>query len=276
MGPGAGLERRATYAKGTLGHLQARAAQLETLLRLAVVLAVVGLVELPDLDLLVPEVTDGSVEVRAVGAAEHHCEVAAFLPVGLAVEKLSLDLLEKLRARQRVGDAHAHIVRACCLQQLARCEDVGEFLVEVTELDEEAHPNAVRFQTRPRLLDLRHRGALVHGVQYALTAALSADPGLGAAGFGQRGRHVLAGEVGADLDGEGDARVGLAYRAREAPHPRRLETEDVVGEPDVIRVEALLEVGELGRHRLDAALRVLVAPDGLRAPAAAERAAARG
>ena len=78
-----------------------------------------------------------------------------FQPLNVDEPQLRLDLLEKLRARQRVGDAHAHIVRACCLQQLARCEDVGEFLVEVTELDEEAHPNAVRFQTRPRLLDLR-------------------------------------------------------------------------------------------------------------------------
>ena len=60
----------------------------------------------------------------------------------------------------------------CALQPLARGEDLGD------------------------------RRALVHGIEDALAAALGADPGLRAAGLAQRLRHRLAGDVGADLDGE--------------------------------------------------------------------------
>ena len=64
--------------------------------------------------------------------------------------------------------------------------------------------------------------------------------------------------------------------AAELGDPVRAEAEDVVGKPDVIRRESLLEMGHLGGDLAGTALQIAVAPDRLGAPVAPERAAARG
>src|SRR5262249_47628521 len=155
--------------------------------------------ELSDRDLLMQEIAHRAVEVRAVRAVEHHREVTAVLPVALARELVLHELVE-LRAGQRIGDADADVIGTRGLEQLARGEDVGELLVQVAELDEDPHADALRPKALACAEDLPDRGALVHGVENALTAALRADPGLGASGLAQCLRHGLAGEVRADLN----------------------------------------------------------------------------
>ena len=80
----------------------------------------------------------------------------------------------------------------------------------------------------------RTRRALVHGVEDLLAAALGADPDFTAAGLAQRLGHARAHQVGAQLDREGHAAAAGRERGGELVHPIGPETEDVVGEPDVV------------------------------------------
>ena len=60
-------------------------------------------------DLVVQQIPNAMVKLRPVGSAEHHFEIVTLLPVPFRGELL-FDLLVKLRAGQRVGDADADIV----------------------------------------------------------------------------------------------------------------------------------------------------------------------
>src|SRR6185503_3265083 len=126
------------------------------------------------------------------------------------------------------------------------------------------------------LVDVGDTRTLVHGIENFLAAALGADPRLAATRGAQRFGHARTHEIGTRLDGERHAAAAFFERAGELVHPVDAKAEDVVGEPDVIRTVVAPQVDELGRDLARRALQVLVAPDGFRAPVAAERAAARG
>src|SRR5262245_26110570 len=63
----------------------------------------------PFQDLVVQQVSHAAVELRAISAEEHHVEVVALVPVAFRTE-LAFHEIEKLRAGQRVRDAHADVV----------------------------------------------------------------------------------------------------------------------------------------------------------------------
>ena len=233
-----------------------------------------GSLRLLQRDLLVQQIPHVAVEVRVVGTAEHHGQVAAVLPVRLRA-KLRLDLFVEFRARQRIGNADADVIRNGLRDQFASRQQIGQLLAQIAQLDEEAHADAVLAQPRAGRDKVRDFGALVHRVQHALAAALRAKPGLRASGVFQGGGHPLADQVGAGLDGERDRPVGGAKVRTELRHPVDVEAEDVVRQPDVIGLEHLLQVGHLGRDVFGTALVVVVAPDRFGAPVAAERAASR-
>ncbi|MCW0462506.1 hypothetical protein NB717_003574 [Xanthomonas sacchari] len=195
--------------------------------------------------------------------------------MGLAPE-LVLDLLVEHGAGQGIRHADADVVRARLRHQPTRGEDVVELLVQVAQLQEEADADALRAQPLARGDHAVHIGALGHLVEDALAAALRADPGLAAAGPRQGGGHALAAQVGTGLDGEGHRAVGGGQRIGEVLHPVHVEAEDVVGHPHMVGREAALELGHLRGHVLRLAALVVIAPDRLGAPVAAERAAARG
>src|SRR5262249_25894130 len=101
-------------------------------------------------------------------------------------------------------------------------------------------------------------------------AAFRSEPGFLAASGAQSRGHALAEQVGASLDGEGYAAVGRGERGGKLLHPIDPETEDVVGKPDVIGMEGAFEIQHLRRHGGSTALQILVTPDRLGAPGAAE------
>ena len=176
---------------------------------------------------------------------------------------------------QRIRDRHADVVRPLLAHEVARRDHVLPLLRRIAELEEPAGADAVRAQGARRLTHLVHRGALVHRVEDALRSRLDAHPHLLAAGEREVARHRRGHEVGAALDHERDARVARAYLLGELGDPARREPEDVVGEPDVVRIDVGLQLTKLLRHRRRGALCVAAAEDRLRAPVAAERAAAR-
>src|SRR5688572_29983045 len=61
--------------------------------------------------LVVQEIAQLPIKVRRVSSGEHHFQIVAFAPVTLVAE-LFFDLLVELRARQRVGDTDADVIRA--------------------------------------------------------------------------------------------------------------------------------------------------------------------
>ena len=123
---------------------------------------------------------------------------------------------------------------------------------------------------------LAYACALVHGVEDLLAAAFGADPGFPAARIAQRLGHARGDEIGAQLDGEGHAAAAFGERGGEFVHPVDAESEDVIGKPDVVGpivpARWIISAATLARR----ALQVSIAPDRLRAPVAAEGAAARG
>ena len=124
--------------------------------------------------------------------------------------------------------------------------------------------------------DLRDRGALVHRVEHALAAALGADPGLAQPALASAcAMRSLMRSARVWMVNGIDAAAGRAALAR-TPDPVDAEAEDVVGEPDVIGLNVRFRWVISAATSAGAALQVLVAPDRLRAPGAAERAAARG
>ena len=160
-------------------------------------------------------------------------EVVALVPVALLAE-LALHRVEELRARQRVRDADADVVGPRALQQVARRENVVELLAEIAEHQEEADADAFRAERAARLHDVVDAGALVHGVENLLAAALGADPDLAAAGVAKRRGHARAHQVRAQLNRERHASAALRQSGREIANPIHAEAEDVVGKPDVV------------------------------------------
>ena len=132
-----------------------------------------------------------------------------------------------------------------------------------------------RLEPGARRANLSHRRALVHGIQHALAAALRADPRLAAARVAQRLGHPFADQVGASLYGEGNRAARRACGGREIENPVDPEAENVVGKPDVLGIEAALEMRHFDRNVVRAALQVMVPPGGLGAPRATKGAAAR-
>src|SRR6185436_4786537 len=182
---------------------------------------------------VVQQVADGAVELRAIGAGEHHLEIAALLPVPILAE-LRLHGLVKLGAGKRIGNAHTDVIGARLLDEPARGEYVLEFFTEIPELQEIAHADAGSAQQAARFADLGDACALVHGIEDLLAAALGSDPYLAAAGGLERLGHARAHEIGAQLDGERHAAAAFGERRGEFLHPVDAEAKDVVGKPDVI------------------------------------------
>ena len=119
-----------------------------------------------------------------------------------------------------------------------RLLDVLAALARVAELQEESDLDAMRPEQAAGVLDLLDACALFHGIQNSLRARLGADPGGAAPGRCERacdrlGHAVRAQQALERHDGAmRDLQVGKAF------DPARLQAEDVVGNPQVIGLEA--------------------------------------
>ncbi len=224
---------------------------------------------------IVQQTSDRAIEVRGIRTVEHHREVSAVLPMGLVTELLTDQLVEP-RPRQGIRHAHADIVWQRGLEQLTRSQNVGQLLIEIAELNKESDANTCSLQPRARLRDLGHLGPLVHGVEHPLTAALRADPCFLTACLTQGDRHALADEIRTRLNRKGYRAAVFMQRMRELVDPVDPKSKNVVRKPDVLGPKSALEIRHLHGDRRRFALQVLVSPDGLGAPGAAKRAAARG
>ena len=183
----------------------------------------------------------------------------------------------ELGARQRVGNGHADVVRQGAFHHADGLLHLLGCFAQVAELEEVPHADAVGLQPPGGLLDLGHGGALVHGVQDGLAAALGAHPHLLQPALGQRlDGVVLQQQVHPALHLVAQFQPPFAQHVAEALHPAGLQAEDVVGEPDVVRPVQALEQFQFVRHMFRRATVVAVAIDGLGAPVALEGTAARG
>src|SRR6202011_65558 len=111
----------------------------------------------------------------------------------------------------------------------------------VPQLNEESNPNTRRLKPPARRQEVADGRTLVHVVQHPLTAALRTKPGFGAAGVLELLSHAFAHQVGAGLDGEGNAAAGRFDSCRECAYPIGTESEDVVRKPHMMRMEVALE-----------------------------------
>src|SRR6476660_6968000 len=119
--------------------------------------------------------------------------------------------------------------------------------------------------------NLLHSCALLHGVEHTLGTRFGAEPH-GPAASPTKG----AGNCGCELVGpqqtfEGNCGVALLDLVREPLDPPRLESEDVVGDPDVIRPAGLFQQRELARDTFRRPGGITLAVDWLCAPVAVER-----
>ena len=133
----------------------------------------------------------------------------------------------------------------------------------------------VRLQESGRLAHLGDRRPLVHRVEDLLGARLDPHPDLLGPGARERLDGRWGHQVDARLHREGDHRVAHGERVGEPLDPAVGEAEDVVGEPDVVGSDGLLQPRHLLGHVRGAALGVARPVERLRAPVAAVGAAAR-
>src|SRR5262249_42658289 len=80
--------------------------------------------------------------------AIHRVEIVGVDPV-LFVAELRLDALEKRRARQRIRDRYADVIRLAAAHHRERLLDVGARLSRIAELQEETHADP-RSAEKPR------------------------------------------------------------------------------------------------------------------------------
>src|SRR6185437_16019969 len=233
-----------------------------------------GVARLLQGNLIVQQVAYATVERRVVGPAEHHGKVAAVAPMGLVAE-LGLHLFKEPGTRKWVRDADADVVGCSERYEFPGRDQIGELLTEIAELDEEADMDAMAAEPLSRIDQLGDPRALVHPVEHALAATLGADPRFRATGTFERGGHRLGAQVGTSLDREWHHAVIAAQALGKFVHPIAVESEDIVGEPDVVGAERVLQVTHFRGDFAGVAAAVMIAPDRLGAPVAVERAAPR-
>ena len=153
--------------------------------------------------------------------------------------------------------------------------DVDPGLTRVPELDEEAGADAALAEPPAGVADVVDGRLLVHRVEHPLAAALGAQPHLFAPGAGERIDRLVGHQVAARLHRERHARPRALETLGELVQPVAAQAEDVVGEPHMIRCIGLVELDELARGVARRAHGVALTPDGLGAPVAVIRAAAR-
>src|SRR5580692_4792784 len=172
---------------------------------------------------------------------KHHVQIAAFLPMSLAAE-LRFDQFVEFRTRQGIGNAHADLIRPSGLEQVARRENIRQFLAQVAQLNEKSDADARGSESVTGSENLADRRPLVHGIQYALAAALGSDPSLKATRALQCLRHAHADQVRASLDREPYAPPCCCGGGGEVLHPVDAESEDVICKPNVLRIETALQI----------------------------------
>src|SRR5882672_4068190 len=224
--------------------------------------------------LVVHEISYGTIEVGCVGALKHHFQVIALLPMRLLAQ-LRLDQIVEFGAGQGIRDADADLVRPSGVEQVARRKDILELFIHIAQLNEESDANTHGPEPIARDPDLGYRGALVHRIQHPLAAALGADPCFPASGIAQRLGHAFADQVRARLYGERNSSVRSLHVRGELRDPVDSKPENIVCEPDMVRIEGPLEMGHLFSNLVRASLQILIAPNGFRAPGTAERASPR-
>src|SRR5262249_47819221 len=149
-------------------------------------------------------------------------------------------------------------------------------LAGIAKLKEEGDLDAGGVEAPARLADVLDAGALVHRVEDLLRPGFRADPDRSRPGAPKRRDGVALEQEGDPLQAlEGDRNALALDQVGEALDPAGLEAQDVVDEPDVVRLVGLAQPGELLDDALRAADVVALAPDRLGAPVTVKRAAAR-
>src|SRR3984957_20261374 len=261
--------RSAAHAVARFVRNQVRPATLQRAVLAPVVDVAAAPVQIVDRHLIVKQIANDAVEIRSVGALKHHLQVVALLPVSLRLELLLHEIVE-LRARQRIRDADADVIGAGTLEKPAGRENAFQLLSQVAELDEEPDANALLSKARARARNVLDSCALVHRIEDFLAAALATNPTLAASGALQFPCHGTADEVGARLNREGYGAARRVHRGGKVCHPIHAESEDVVGKPDVVGIEGVLQIGHFGGDVCRRALEIAVSPDRFGAPVAAE------
>ena len=180
------------------------------------------------------------------------------------------------RALDRVGDGREEHVGRRDLQVVDGRLQVLGLLGLVAEHDEHADLDAARLQQARRVLHLLDGDAPVHRVQHALGAALRSDPQALAAEPRERLHRVLGQAVGPRDALEGHAQGAARHLVRQRAHEAGVDGEHVVDVPELVGPVALGDPLHLVRHVRGRAPPVRLAEHGAAAPAAGERAAARG
>ena len=115
-------------------------------------------------DLIVEQIANCLVKRGYIRTVEHHGQVIAVAPVGLAVELLLHHVVET-RPGQRVRDRDTDVIWLFGANEIPRQEDVLPAFSEIAELDEPTSSDAALFEGLgggSHVLDL---GSLVHGVE---------------------------------------------------------------------------------------------------------------
>src|SRR6185369_8346358 len=199
----------------------------------------------------------------------------AIVPIALQAQLISNTLVEA-RIRKRIRERDSDVVRSRLTDQVDSLTDIGPCFSWISELEEECRANAIGIQVLTGAYDVVDLQAFLHSVEYALRARLHAHPSLFATGLSKCLRCFRSDEVGACLDLEWQLRVAAGDLTGEVDDPVPIQSEDIVGEPDVFStVEVTQGTHLFGDHGCVIQTEV-IAEDWLRAPVAAEWASSTG
>ncbi len=109
----------------------------------------------------------------------------------------------------------------------------------ITELKKEAGADAVRAKVFASRIDLLDANVFVHRVKDALRSGLSSHPHLFAARAAQCAYGVAGHQIATGLHLKGNLSPKSFHGRGEFEGPPRRKGEDIVGEPDMVRLEPL-------------------------------------
>ena len=149
--------------------------------------------------------------------------------------------------RQRVRDRDPDVVGPALAHHLQRERDVLPALARIPELQEEAHLDARIVKQPRRHRNLFHARSLLHRVEDPLRAGFGTHPDRPAAGGAKRGDGPRSDLVRPQQTLERDDDVARAHLLGEPLDPTWLQSEDVVGDPQMVGLIRALQP----RHLVD-------------------------
>ena len=189
----------------------------------------------------VQRVGQGAIEVGGKGALKHHVQIVAIGPVLLGAE-LAGDHLVERRARQRIGDRDADIVGPRLAHQRDGLFDFRPGLAGIAELQKEAGADAVaRAGSRAPRRPARAR------VPLSMASSTSCEPDSTPIQTSAQPARRSASTVGRVIRSQRDCILnGIcapsdSTASANSQRPLLREREDVVGEPEVVGLEARLD-----------------------------------